>query len=103
MSNLQVHVNVKVPPPLPPMVSFVGGGSSVQRGMGRHGGESVELCPCSFVRESREEVRLGSSVKAQKCTRGENDDKIQCLLKLCESNKLVDSHIFGQPETSMKV
>ena len=47
------------------MVSVFCGGSYVQRGMHRHGGESMELGPCSFVRESREEVRLGSSVKAQ--------------------------------------
>ena len=47
---------LKSPPPLSLVVSFVGGGSFVQRGMGSHGGESVELCPDSFVREFGEGV-----------------------------------------------
>ena len=87
----------------PPMVSFIGGGSSVQHGMASHGGELMELCPDSFVRESGEGVWFASLVKTKKCTRGENDDEIQHLLKLCELNRLVDSHISGQLETPTKV
>ena len=48
-------------------------------------------------------VRLASSVKAQKYTRGENDDEVQRLLKLRESNKLVDRHMLGKLETPTKV
>ena len=55
------------------------------------------------VNESGEGVWLASLVKAQKCMRGENDDEVQRLLKLRESNKLVDRHMSRQPETPTKV
>ena len=55
------------------------------------------------VNESREGVRLASLLKAQKCRRGKEDDEFQHLLRLHKSNKLVDRHMSGQPETPPKV
>ena len=52
------------------------------------------------VSEFGEGVWLASSVKAQKCTRGEDDDEVQHLMKLRELNKLVNRHTSRQPKNS---